>query len=78
MDARKKYGSGDQKKVQNVNKNMEEDEYRNYKYKKTTQERKENCTVNARKEILVLYNIGNGKYNKQTEDLKVINIGGAN
>ena len=70
MDAREKYGSGDQKKVQTVNKNMEEDEYRNYKYKKTTQERKENCTVNARKEMLVLYNIGNGKNNKQTEDLK--------
>ena len=30
---------------------MQEDEYRNYKYKKATQERKQNCTVNARKEI---------------------------
>ena len=39
------------KKVQNVNKNNQEDEYRNYKYKKTTQERKQNCTVNARKKI---------------------------
>ena len=39
------------KKVQNVNENMQEDEYRTYKYKETTQERKENCTVNARKEI---------------------------
>ena len=33
------------KKVQNVNKNMQEDEYRNYNYKKTTQ------AVNERKEI---------------------------
>ena len=39
------------KKVQNANKNMQEDEYRNYKYKKTSQQRKQNCTVNARKEI---------------------------
>ena len=38
-------------KVQNVNKNMPEDGYSNYKYKKTTQERKQKCTVNARKDI---------------------------
>ena len=54
------------KKVQNLNKNMQEDEYRNYKYKKRTQERKQNYTVKSRKAIKVLYNIGNRKLtNKQ-------------